>query len=142
MPRLLAATFAPQGELNLRSKDPYNLPQKRAKPIGERNVLITLYGLCCRTLCANLFWFDLVFGIDVTIERLRGAKIKAEGVHRDPARSFHSRLVKAIGLYWLCRLLLVEPTWAGEILGLSFLTVFRSLERYHDERGRATENLI
>lgn len=44
----------------------------------------------------------LVFGLDDTIERRRGKKIKAKGICRDPVRSSHSHFVKASGLRWLC----------------------------------------
>ncbi len=37
----------------------------------------------------------LVFGIDETLERRRGAKIKARGIYRDPVRSSRHQLVKA-----------------------------------------------
>ena len=43
----------------------------------------------------------LVIGLDDTIERRRGAKIKAKGIYRDPVRSSHSHTVKASGLRWL-----------------------------------------
>src|SRR5262249_39858658 len=45
---------------------------------------------------------ELVIGIDDTIERRRGEKIKAKGIYRDPVRSSHSHFVKASGLRWLC----------------------------------------
>jgi hypothetical protein len=40
----------------------------------------------------------IVLGIDDTIERRRGEKIKALGIYRDPVRSSHSHFVKASGL--------------------------------------------
>ena len=40
----------------------------------------------------------LVFGIDETLERRRGAKIKARAIYRDPVRSSRQQLVKASGL--------------------------------------------
>ena len=40
----------------------------------------------------------LVFGIDETLERRRGAKIKARGIYRDVVRSSRQQLVKASGL--------------------------------------------
>jgi hypothetical protein len=43
----------------------------------------------------------IVCGIDDTIERRRGAKIKAKGIYRDPVRSSHGHFVKASGLRWL-----------------------------------------
>jgi hypothetical protein len=50
---------------------------------------------------------ELVFGIDDTIERRRGSKIKAKGIYRNPVRSSHSHFVKASGLRWLCCMLLI-----------------------------------
>ena len=43
----------------------------------------------------------LVFGIDETLERRRGAKIRARAIYRDPVRSSRSQLVKASGLRWI-----------------------------------------
>src|SRR5262245_35282041 len=48
----------------------------------------------------------VVIGIDDTLERRRGEKIKAKGIYRDPVRSSHSHVVKASGLRWLCAMLL------------------------------------
>ena len=39
----------------------------------------------------------LVFGIDETLERRRGAKIRARGIYRDAVRSSRHQLVKASG---------------------------------------------
>lgn len=49
----------------------------------------------------------IVVGLDDTIERRRGTKIKARGIHRDPVRSSRSHTVKASGLRWLSLMLLV-----------------------------------
>ncbi len=43
----------------------------------------------------------LIFGIDETLERRRGAKIKARGIYRDAVRSSRHQLVKASGLRWI-----------------------------------------
>jgi hypothetical protein len=40
-------------------------------------------------------------GIDETLERRRGARIKAKGIYRDPVRSSRSHFIKASGLSWL-----------------------------------------
>ena len=50
---------------------------------------------------------DVILGLDDTIERRWGLKIKARGIYRDTARSSHSHFVKARGLRWLCAMLLV-----------------------------------
>ncbi len=84
---------------------------------------------------------ELVFGLDDTIKRRRGANIKAKGIYRDPVRSSHSHFVKASGLRWLCCMLLVSVKWAGCVWGLPFLTVLCPSERYHAEQGRKRQKL-
>jgi len=79
---------------------------------------------------------ELVVGVDDTIERRRGAKIKAKGIYRDPVHSSHSHLVKASGLRWLCCMLLVKIEWAGGVWGLPFLTALCPSKRYYAARKR------
>ncbi len=55
----------------------------------------------------------LVFGIDETLERRRGPKIKARGVYRDAVRSSRQQLVKASGLRWISLMWLGQIPWAG-----------------------------
>jgi hypothetical protein len=83
----------------------------------------------------------LVMGLDDTIERRRGAKIKALGIYRDPVRSSHSHFVKASGLRWLSLMLLVEIPWAGRVWALPFMSALCPSERYCHERGRAHRKL-
>lgn len=96
----------------------------------------------------------VVIGIDDTIERRWGPKIKARGIYRDPVRSSHGHFVKASGLRWLSAMLLVPVPWAGRVWakrargsdmrsvlewrteGLPFLTVLVASERSSAERGR------
>ena len=70
-------------------------------------------------LCAH---GPIVLGLDDTIERRRGAKIRAKGIYRDPVRSSHSHFVKASGLRWLSLMLLAEIPWAKSVWALPFLT--------------------
>ena len=83
----------------------------------------------------------LLLGLDDTIERRRGEKIKALGIYRDPVRSSHSHFVKASGLRWLPLMLLAEVPWAGRVWALPFLTCLCPSERYLSERGRAHRKL-
>ncbi len=83
----------------------------------------------------------VVMGLDDTIERRRGEKIKAKGIYRDPVRSSHSHFVKASGLRWLSLMLLVDVGWAGRVWALPFLTCLCPSERYHTERGRRHQKL-
>src|SRR3954453_17175975 len=43
----------------------------------------------------------VVIGIDETIERRWGARIKARGIYRDPVRSSRGHFVKTSGLRWI-----------------------------------------
>jgi len=53
----------------------------------------------------------LVLGLDDTIERRTGEKIRAKGIYRDPVRSSHGHFVKASGLRWLSLMLLTPIPW-------------------------------
>src|SRR5205823_2466411 len=83
----------------------------------------------------------LVLGLDDTIERRWGARIRARGIYRDPVRSSDSHFVKASGLRWLSLMLLCEIPWAGRVWALPFLTALCPSERYCHERRRAHRKL-
>lgn len=83
----------------------------------------------------------LVFGIDDTIERRWGAKIKARGIYRDAVRSSHSHFVKASGLRWLSLMWLTPVPWAQRIWALPFLTVLAPSERYSKGKVRSHKKL-
>jgi len=76
---------------------------------------------------------SVVVGLDDTIERRRGACIRAKGIYRDPVRSSHGHFVKASGLRWLCVMLLAPIPWAGCVWGMPFLTVLAPSKRYAAE---------
>ena len=78
----------------------------------------------------------LVFGIDETLERRWGRKIKARGIYRDSVRSSKSHFVKCSGLRWICVMLLVPISWAGRIWALPFLSVLAPSERYHKSQNK------
>jgi DDE superfamily endonuclease len=75
----------------------------------------------------------VIIGLDDTIERRWGAKIKKRGIYRDPTRSSHGHFVKASGLRWLSVMLLAEIGWAGRCWALPFLTVLAPSQRYWQE---------
>jgi len=83
----------------------------------------------------------IIVGLDDTIERRRGAKIKAKGIYRDPVRSSHSHFVKASGLRWLSLMLLVPIPWAQRVWALPCLTVLAPSERYYAGRQRTHKKL-
>jgi hypothetical protein len=78
----------------------------------------------------------LVFGIDETLERRWGLKIKARGIYRDAVRSSQSHFVKCSGLRWVCLMLLSPISWANKIWALPFLTVLAPSKRYHEKQGK------
>jgi hypothetical protein len=84
----------------------------------------------------------VVIGMDDTIERRWGAKIKARGIYRDPGRSSHGHFVKASGLRWLSTMLPVPVPWSGRVWALPFLTVLVPSERSAAERGVRHKTLI
>lgn len=83
----------------------------------------------------------IVMGGDETIERRRGAKIKAKGIYRDPVRSSHSHFVKASGLRWVNLMLLVPIPFAERIWALPFLTLLAPSERFYETCGRTHKKL-
>jgi hypothetical protein len=83
----------------------------------------------------------LVLGLDETIERRWGPKIKARGIYRDPVRSSRSHFVKASGLRWLSLMLLAPIPWAKKVWALPFLTVLAPSERYYQGRRRGHKKL-
>jgi len=78
----------------------------------------------------------LIFGIDETLERRRGPKIKARGIYRDAVRSSRHQLVKASGLRWISLMWLGQVPWAGRHWALPVLTVLAPSSRYYQRQGR------
>ena len=72
----------------------------------------------------------LIFGIDETLERRRGARIRARGIYRDAVRSSRHQLVKASGLRWISLMWLDHVPWAGRYWALPFLTPLPVLSPY------------
>jgi len=83
----------------------------------------------------------IFLGLDDTIERRRGAKIKAKGIYRDPVRSSQSHFVKASGLRWLSLMLLTPIPWAKRVWALPFLTALCPSERYYEQCVRGHKKL-
>lgn len=83
----------------------------------------------------------IICGLDDTIERRRGAKIKAKGIYRDPVRSSHGHFVKASGLRWLSLLLLAPIPWAKRTWALPFLTCLAPSERFYEKKARGHKKL-
>lgn len=84
--------------------------------IGSRILL----GLLVRLVPSEL---PLVLGVDETLERRRGKRIRKKGCYRDPVRSTKRQVVRCFGLKWLSMMLLVPLPWSRRVWALPFLTV-------------------
>jgi hypothetical protein len=65
----------------------------------------------------------LVFLIDETLERRRGAKIAYKGWFRDAVRSVGSKTATSLGIRWSCMTLQCRVPWSGRSWALPFLVV-------------------
>jgi DDE superfamily endonuclease len=83
----------------------------------------------------------IICGLDDTIERRRGAKIKAKGIYRDPVRSSHGHFVKASGLRWLSLMLLAPIPWTNRTWALPFLTCLAPSEHFYKNKARTHKKL-
>ena len=77
----------------------------------------------------------VVIGMDDTIERRWGPRIRARGIYRDPVRSSHGHFVKASGLRWLSFMVLTPVSWTSLIKALPVLTLLAPSERSNLQRG-------
>jgi DDE superfamily endonuclease len=84
----------------------------------------------------------LLFVIDDTLERRRGAQIKAKGVFRDAVRSSEKHVVTCFGLRWVCMMLLVPLPWAARPWALPFLTVLAPSERTQKKNGKRHKSCV
>lgn len=106
---------------------------------SPRQVSQTLLGLLLRHLDAG--HGPLVFGIDETLERRWGKRIRARGIYRDSVRSSESQLVKASGLRWISLMWLTPVSWANRVWALPVLTVLAPSERFYEAQGRRAKKL-
>ena len=83
----------------------------------------------------------LVIGIDETIERRRGEKIRAKGIYRDRVRSSKSHFVKASGLRWVSLMWLTPVPFAERIGALPVLTALAPSEGYYAGQGRTPKKI-
>ena len=83
----------------------------------------------------------VVIGIDDTIERRWGARIKARGIYRDPIRSSKGHFVKTSGLRWLSLMVVVPISWSGRHWALPFLTVLAPSARWSEKHRKRHKTL-
>lgn len=85
---------------------------------------------------------EVVIGIDDTIERRWGGKIKARGIYRDPVRSSHGHFVKTSGLRWLSLVVMLPVPFAGRRWALPFLTVLAPSARWSEAQNKRHKTLV
>jgi hypothetical protein len=83
-----------------------------------------------------------LIGVDETIERRQGAKIKAKGRYRDAVRSTERQLVKCFGLKWVCMMLMVPLPWSQRAWALPFLTVLAPSEHANTKGGKRHKTTV
>lgn len=83
----------------------------------------------------------VVVGLDETLERRWGSKIKKRGIYRDAVRSSGSHFAKSSGLRWISVMLLVPIGWAARVWALPFLSVLAPSERYSQQQGKAHKTI-
>ena len=98
--------------------------------------------LLAQVLDAFLPAGEVVVGVDDTIERRWGPKIKARGIYRDPVRSSRGHFVRASGLRWLSLMVMVPIPWANRRWALPFLTVLAPSKRWSDEHNRRHKTMV
>src|SRR5438067_5012661 len=123
--RTIAAALRVLGLAQLKQFHRYHRVLSQAKWSGLA-VSRILLGL----LVAAFAQGPLVFGVDETLERRRGAKIAAKGIYHDAVRSSRSHFVKASGLRWSWMMLLGPIPWAARTWALPIVTALSASERY------------
>jgi hypothetical protein len=111
----------------------YHRVLNRAKWSGLAASKILL-GLLVAAFCG--VGLPLVLGVDETIERRQGEKIKAQGVFRDALRSSKKHLVKCFGLRWVSIMVIVPVPWSERVWALPFLTLLAPSEASNRKNGK------
>lgn len=136
--RTVCSVLRTLGLQDITNWDLYHRVLSRAKWSALRCAQSLLYALLnhfCPS-CRNI-----TIGIDDTVERRWGPKIKARGIYHDAVRSTKKFFVKTSGLRWISVMLLSEVKWAKHIWALPFLTVLAPSQRYHDQLGKQHKTL-
>ncbi len=92
-----------------------------------------LLGLLVALLPASV---PVIVGIDETLERRGGKRIKAKGIYRDAVRSSKKNTVHCFGLKWISMMLLVPVPGASGVWALPFLTILAPSKKANEKAGR------
>jgi hypothetical protein len=98
-----------------------------------------LFGMLIALVPVNL---PIIIGVDDTIERRKGKKIKDKGCYRDPVRSTKKHVVRCFGLKWLSMMLIVSVPWSERHWALPFLTVLTPSKKANAEDNRRHKTTV
>ncbi|WP_133296185.1 transposase [Zooshikella ganghwensis] len=103
--------------------------------------------LCAKILLGLLIallpsGFPVIVLVDETLERRKGKQIKAKGYYRDAVRSTQKKVVKCLGLKWICMTLVVPLPWNKRPWALPFLTVLAPSKQANEKQGRSHRTTV
>ena len=84
----------------------------------------------------------MVMGVDETLERRKGKKIKQKSVFRDSVRSSKKYLVHSFGLRWVSMMLILPVPWSSRTWALPFLTLNAPSEATNEINGKRHKTSI
>lgn len=84
----------------------------------------------------------MVIGVDETIERRKGKKIKAKGCYRDAVRSTEKNVVKCFGLKWIAMMAIVLLPWSERPWALPFLTILAPSKSSNEASGKSHKTTV
>lgn len=131
-PRTVTAALRAMGLSGERRFERYHRVLNRARWSGVRGAQI-LFGLLIGLLPPGV---PIVVGVDETLERRSGRRIRAKGVYRDAVRSSRRKVVTTMGLEWVVMALLVPLPWSQRPWALPFLTLLAPSRAANDAAGR------
>jgi DDE superfamily endonuclease len=117
----------------------YHRVLSRAKWSGLQGAKILLGLLVGLAQTAGV---PLLLGIDETIERRKGKKIKAKGKYRDAVRSTQSVVVKCYGLKWIGLMMLIPLPWSKRYWALPFLTLLAPSGQANERAGKPHKTTV
>ncbi len=137
-PRTVASVLRIMGLGEEKRFGKYHRVLSRARWSGLQGAGILL-GLLVTLLPSG---WPVLIGVDETIERRSGGKIKAKGCYRDAVRSTKKVVVKCYGLKWISLMLLVPLPWSSRVWALPFLTLLAPSKRANKQAGRRHKTTI
>lgn len=137
-PRTVTAALRAMGLSDERRFERYHRVLNRARWSSRQGGRILL-GLLIQMLPES---WPIVIAVDETLERRKGARIRAKGMYRDAVRSSQSKVVTCLGLEWICMALLVPVPWSPRPWALPFLTRLAPSKRSNEAAGRRHRTVV